>query len=245
MDNITFCEKLWDISEDFNTVYMKGVFGAPVNEYTVNSKSAQYPSWYTSAKQAELRSLIGKNYFGFDCVCLIKGVLWGWSGESTHIYGGAKYGSNGVTDLGVEGMANICSNLTSDFSSLQKGELLFMPGHVGVYLGDGLACECTPKWKNGVQITGVKNVGYPAGYNGRTWKTHGKLPYITYRTPNVLGDVDGDGMVTTRDYTLVRDAVLGKTELTPEQLERADINGNGRADATDYLIIRRIYLGTY
>ena len=60
MDNITFCEKLWDVAEDFNTVYMKGVFGAPVNEYTISSKARQYPTWYTPAKQAELKKLIGK-----------------------------------------------------------------------------------------------------------------------------------------------------------------------------------------
>lgn len=245
MDNITFCEKLWDASEDFNTVYMKGVFGAPVTEHTIASKAKQYPAWYTPAKQEELRKLIGKNYFGFDCVCLVKGILWGWSGEATHVYGGAKYESNGVRDIGVEDMANICSCLTRDFTTLQKGELLFVPGHVGVYLGDGLACECTPIWENGVQITGVRNVGHPAGYNGRTWRYHGKLPYINYRTPNVLGDVDGDGAVTSRDYTLVRNAVLGKITLTPEQFDRADINCNGKIDANDYLIIRRIYLGTY
>ena len=51
MDNITFCKKLREIAEDYNTVYMKGVFGAPVNEHTVSSKSAQYKNWYTEAKQ--------------------------------------------------------------------------------------------------------------------------------------------------------------------------------------------------
>ena len=29
--------------------------------------------------------------FGFDCVCLIKGILWGWNGNLNHVYGGATF----------------------------------------------------------------------------------------------------------------------------------------------------------
>ena len=55
-----------------------------------------------------------------------------------------------------------------------------MPGHIGVYIGDGLAVECTPKWDNKVQITAVANIGKKAGYNSRKWTKHGKLPYVEY-----------------------------------------------------------------
>ena len=51
-------------------------------------------------------------------------------------------------------------------------------GHIGVYIGNGLAVECTPAWKNRVQITAC-NCSKP-GYNTRQWKKHGKLPYIDY-----------------------------------------------------------------
>lgn len=244
MNNETFCDTLWDIAEEYNTVYMKGVFGSPVTEGLISAKAKQYPKWYTGEKQKFLRTLIGKNYFGFDCVCLVKGIVWGWEGRSDKIYGGAVYRSNGLEDLTVEGMQSICG-VTKNFNSLQKGELLFMPGHVGVYLGGGLACECTPIWENGVQITGVKNVGAPAGYNSRTWVSHGKLPYIAYEESDILGDIDGDGEVTANDYNMARNAVLGKITLTQAQIKRGDINGNGRIDARDYLLIRRIYLGTY
>lgn len=76
-----FIDKLYDIVENYNTVYMWGSFGAPVTEKLIKDKSKQYPGWYTGAKQAQLRKLIGKNYFGFDCVNTIKGILWGWSGD--------------------------------------------------------------------------------------------------------------------------------------------------------------------
>ena len=57
-----------------------------------------------------------------------------------------------------------------------------MPEHIGIYIGDGLCVECTPAWKNCVQITAVGNIGTKSGYNTRTWKKHGKLPYVDYTT---------------------------------------------------------------
>jgi hypothetical protein len=118
--------------------------------------------------------------FGFDCVCLIKGLLWGWSGDAGHTYGGAKYASNGVPDLGADQMFSQCRNASTDFSTIQVGEAVWMSGHIGIYIGDGLAVECTPTWKNCVQITAVHNIGKKSGYNGRKWTKHGKLPYVTY-----------------------------------------------------------------
>jgi len=53
-----------------------------------------------------------------------------------------------------------------------------MEGHIGVYVGDGLAVECTPKWENKVQITACNCS--KSGYNRRNWTKHGKLPYIDY-----------------------------------------------------------------
>ena len=64
--------------------------------------------------------------------------------------------------------------------NLDPGEVVWTTGHIGVYIGDGLAVECTPKWKNCVQITAVKNIGTKSGYNARTWKKHGHLPYVEY-----------------------------------------------------------------
>ncbi len=243
MNNITLCEKLWDIAENYNTVYMKGVFGAPVTEALIAGKAKQYPEWYTAQKQKELSALIGKGYFGFDCVCLVKAVLWGWCGDTEQVYGGARYCSNGVGDMPVEEFANRCSDVSSDFSSIQKGELLFCPGHIGVYLGNGLCCECTPKWENRVQITAVKNIGEIKGYNSRAWKTHGKFGKIEYTEEAVYGDVNGDGIINAEDYRLLRDAVLMGKPLTDEQKKKCDLNGDGKVCATDYLIARRLFLG--
>jgi LysM repeat protein len=172
--------KVLDVAKNYKTVYMWGVFGAPVTESVISGKTRQYPSWYSAAKQALFRSLIGKGYFGFDCVNLIKGILWGWNGDINATYGGAKYASNGVPDTNADGMIKLCKDVSTDFRNILPGEVVWMPGHIGVYVGDGLAVECTPRWSNNVQLTAVGNIGKKAGYNTRTWTNHGKLPYVTY-----------------------------------------------------------------
>ena len=59
-------------------------------------------------------------------------------------------------------------------------KVVWMKGHIGVYIGDGLAVESTYRWKDGVQLTAVHNIGKIPGFNGRKWTSHGKLPYVTY-----------------------------------------------------------------
>lgn len=116
--------------------------------------------------------------FGFDCVCLIKGLLWGWSGDASKIYGGASYKANNVPDIGADSMITVCKEVSTDFSSIEIGEAVWMKGHIGIYVGDGLAVECTPAWKNCVQITACNCS--KSGYQRRNWTKHGKLPYVTY-----------------------------------------------------------------
>lgn len=206
MTNKELAAKLKEIATNYNTIYMWGVFGAPVTESVIAGKTKQYPSWYTAARQKTFRNLIGKNYFGFDCVCLIKGVLWGWNGNASANYGGAKYASNGVPDIGADTMIAKCSELSTDFSKIEIGEAVWLEGHIGVYIGDGLAVECTPKWENKVQITACNCT--KSGYNRRNWTKHGKLPYITYvkeapvtqPTPSAKKSVD----------ELAREVIAGK-----------------------------------
>jgi len=119
--------------------------------------------------------------YGFDCVCLIKGILWGWNGNISKPYGGARYASNGVPDIGADTMIKYCHDVSaSGWSKMLPGEVVWMSGHIGIYIGGGLAVECSPRWKNKVQITAVKNISDQIGYSSRIWKKHGKLPWIKY-----------------------------------------------------------------
>lgn len=184
-----FIEKLHDVVKNYKTLYVMGCFGAPMNttnktRYCTNHEYNKQPKRTQFIKAASIDT------FGFDCVNLIKGILWGWSGDKTKAYGGAKYNSNGVPDIGADAMIKKCINVSTDFSNLVPGEALWTTGHIGIYIGDGLAIECTPAWKNNVQITGVKNMGAKSGYNNRIWKKHGKLPYIDYDVADTCRKVE-------------------------------------------------------
>lgn len=147
-----------------------GCFGAPMTaankiRYTNNHEYNRKTSRSAMIKSAS------SDTFGFDCVGLIKGVLWGWNGNTERIYGGADYASHGVADINADTMISKCSAVSEDFSNISIGEAVWIPGHIGVYIGGGKVVECSPQWRNGVQIT-----------SKRKWQKHGKLPYITYST---------------------------------------------------------------
>ena len=71
MTNVKFIEKL------------KEVASLPTTYYSVPGGAwAKWNGWS----------------WNFDCVILIKAILWGWNGNKNHAHGGANYGSNGVYD---------------------------------------------------------------------------------------------------------------------------------------------------
>ena len=104
------------------------------------------------------------------------------------------YASNGVPDLGADTMITKCSGVSADFGGIVPGEAVWLPGHIGVYIGGGKVIECSPAFKNCVQVTACLNIGAISGMNGRKWTKHGKLPYITYDTAG--GAQDGAGSTT-------------------------------------------------
>lgn len=172
-------DKAKDIAKNYKTLYVMGCFGSPLNA----KNKERFVSNHEYNKRPERTKLIKAataSTFGFDCVNLIKGILWGWNGNKNATYGGAIYGSNGVPDVNADCMLKYCTDVSTNFSKIEVGEILHMSGHVGVYIGDGLAVECTPIWKDGVQITAVGNIGKKTGYNTRTWTNHGKLQFVEY-----------------------------------------------------------------
>lgn len=183
MKNTEFVAKAIDIANNYKTLYVMGCFGAPMNEKN-KARYIKNHEYNRSASRAKMINAASDDTFGFDCVCLVKGLLWGWNGDKNARYGGAKYKSNGVPEIGTESMICVCSDVSSDFSKIEKGELLWLKGHVGIYIGNGMAVECTPAWDNKVQITACNCT--KSGYNRRNWTKHGKLPYIEYVKETVV-----------------------------------------------------------
>lgn len=168
-----------NVAQNFKTLYVMGCFGAPMTDSNKDRYTRNHEYNRDTVRTTMIKSATA-NTFGFDCVGLIKALLWGWDGDRSQTYGGVKYGSNGVPDTNADGMIKMCSDVSTDFSKIQVGEVVHMSGHIGIYIGGGLAVECTPSWGNCVQITAVGNIGKKAGYNTRTWVKHGKLPWVSY-----------------------------------------------------------------
>lgn len=105
-------------------------------------------------------------YLLSDCSGLIKGILWGYPKNG-------KYGSNGVPDVNANTMIKKCKNISSDFKNISSGEMVWLQGHCGVYIGNGKVIESSPRWENGVQITKLSD---------RKWLKHGFLPWVEYST---------------------------------------------------------------
>lgn len=176
MTNIDFIQKALDIATNYKTLYVNGTWGWPMTE---KSKArALFNSYNEKPTRAAKIRAASPDTFGFDCCGLIKGILWEWSGDPSQVYGGAGYAINGLPDINEAGMIAV-SSPSEDFSGIVPGALVWRSGHIGIYVGDGLAVEATPSWADGVQITAVNKP--KAGYKTRTWSRWGKFPYINYK----------------------------------------------------------------
>lgn len=173
-----FIERLKSVAA-LRTYYVKGGFGIVLNE---KGKERVIKSYKYNKDRADKIRALPDDTFGFDCCGLIKGVIWGFWGNELLVYGGASYKSNGLDDLGEKGLLNICTNLKdiTSYYDIEAGDFLYMPGHCGIYIGDGKVIESTPSGKCGVQITDFERV---------KWKASGKLPFIKEESANVIKPV--------------------------------------------------------
>lgn len=164
-DAKTYVSLITDIFKNYKTYYAWGAFGAPANKK--NRERYNVPDDLTP------------DTFLFDCSGFAyKAIPWGWCGDKTKTYGGATYNKYPLD----KPFMDICEDISEDFSSIQSGEIVYMIGHVGVYIGDGRVLECTPAWEGGVQMSECKNVGIKTNLiHSRTWLSHGKLPFVTYK----------------------------------------------------------------
>ena len=167
MTNKEFVLTLEDISK-MKTYYIKGGFGLVLN---ASGKKRAINQYKYNADRADKINALDPHTFGFDCCGLVKGALWGFTGDSKKTYGGAVYKANALDDVNESGLLKLCKDVSTDMKNIAPGELLYMSGHCGVYAGDGKVIESTPSGKCGVQIT---------AFNRVKWTKHGKLPIVIY-----------------------------------------------------------------
>ncbi len=66
-----------------------------------------------------------------------------------------------------------------------------------------------------------------------------------YYNAVVMGDVDGDGKITSMDYLYVKRAVLGNYDLTPTQRRAAEVKDGEEMRAISYIKVKRAYFASY
>lgn len=150
-------------------------------------KAEQYPSHYASSRTSRYNSDISKKLVCMDCVGMIKGFFWtnGGVGVKEAIGTGktisSKYGGNGCPDRSADGMLSWCKSEGAKNGKIANlpdvpGVLLFSPGHVGVYVGDGYAVEARG-FNYGVVKTKV---------SARSWTSWAYMPdsVLEYDTAN-------------------------------------------------------------
>lgn len=240
-----FVKKAKDIANNYKTLYVMGCFGSPMNatnkkRYTTNNAYNKQP------ERTKMINNASSDTFGFDCVCLLKGIFWGWNGNKNLTYGGAKYASNGVPDVNANQMyKNYCTGHSTNFKKVEVGEFLWMDGHIGVYIGNGLAVECTPAWKNKVQITAVGNIGKKNGYNTRNWIGHGKSIFIDYDVKEISQN-SSSNTSKTNETTKYYKKYTGKSNSLVDALKslKIDYSFSSRKKIAKANGIKLLYLGT-
>lgn len=168
------CKRAEDVSK-LKTVYLQGGFGILMTEEKKNyyTKICGNPFNKKPERISKLNS-VSNDTFGFDCVCFVKALLWGFRGDTTQEYGGVKYASNGVPDTTIEIIYNnYCHEQSKDFSSIVKGEFLYNgEGHCGLYIGDGKVAQAN--------VVGANDGVYIEPLDASKWKYHAKLNWIDY-----------------------------------------------------------------
>lgn len=148
-----------------------------VNDFIAKAVEVEkLPTLYKLGKFMNSKS--GK-YYLCDCSGLIKGILWGYPEKG-------KYKFNGVPDINANTMIKQCSKISTNFNKLPLGALVWMEGHIGIHVGNGVCVESSPVWEDGIQCTYIKNSGFPNDRKlmERKWTKQGLFDkYVDYSTP--------------------------------------------------------------
>ena len=171
MTNLEFCKIA--ISYAYaNTCYVMGGTGQILNGTTLSMFTRSYP--YNRTHENILKLNIGA--IALDCSGLIKTILWG---NKPGDYAASRY-CDGCPDINADTMYTRWKKRPLKEKPME-GDIVWMRGHVGIYIGNGRVIECTPKWSGDVQVT---------NWDVRGWKAVLVNPWVEYETKEPIVDPD-------------------------------------------------------
>ena len=157
-----------------NWGYVNGTFGNILTENLLNQKCNQaggvgeYNSYW---RNKYIKNFIGKRVS--DCYGLVKAYTW-WTDEDSS----PKYNNNNCIDRNQEGAYAVANEkgLLSTMPEI-KGLILWMKGHVGIYIGNGEFIECAG-CPVGMRKGTIKNGVITSGSQFTHWFKDNWITYI-------------------------------------------------------------------
>ena len=152
------------------TIYMLGGFGRRLTQSHIDHRINNLKCVHTTNNRKRIQQGIGS--YAYDCVGIIKGYLW----EDSP--GRVRYNEPKGSDQNTNMMYadNAGRGLIRTMPEL-PGLIVYMKGHVGVYIGNGEVVEATPAFGAwGVTKTKLKD---------RPWTHWIKYKFIEYIEPVV------------------------------------------------------------
>lgn len=144
------------------TIYGWGGLMRILSEPYLSQLAKMYPDKYPEYNMKKYRVLYNKTYL-CDCVGLIKSYWFGGVGSPDY---------RADRDFNTNGMY-AASSKKGKIETLPdtEGVGVYMPGHVGVYVGDGIVIECTTMYGGGVVQTKLTD---------RKWTHWFQIPFVKY-----------------------------------------------------------------
>lgn len=145
------------------TIYVLGAFGNNFTSAFLEQKCNQL-TW-NQENRGFLSGYVDKGYQAFDCVGLIKAFLWDDDPSNYKA-------SEDENEVMMYDRAKVKGMIAS--MPERPGILVFMPGHVGVYIGNSYVVECTPNMPLGGW--GVLKTKF-AGRGWTKWAEYARISY--------------------------------------------------------------------
>lgn len=153
--------------------YWYGTYGQKASKWLYDYNKSRLPSYYTAS---DFPKQIAEGQKVHDCIGLVKGYMWSKDVNDEK----PAYKSNGFPDCSADKQYERSKRKGTSMSTLPEviGVLVFMRGHVGIYIGNGEVIEARGH-AYGVVKTKLTR---------RPWKRWAYIDEIEYAEPNPQGN---------------------------------------------------------